>query len=247
MTFSPNSSFLYLVAACIILFVLVQSVFFLVRAWRRARQLGIETGKLKKTVVSTAVFTIAPAISFLLGVVALSKFLGIPLPWIRLSVIGAITYELPAATSAAGAFGIESLSQLITDPKVYAAIAWVMTLGILPSIILPPILMKKIQGGVVKLKNKDEKWGNLFMDSLFLGMISAFLGMVFADIRSGLAGFLPIFVLLASAVTMGVCGLLIKKCGWKWLETYAMSVSMLVGMAVAVLLAPLVGYVPESL
>ena len=31
----------------------------------------------------------------------LSKFLGIPLPWIRMSVIGALTYELPAAESAA--------------------------------------------------------------------------------------------------------------------------------------------------
>jgi len=247
MTFSPNSSLLYLIAVCIILFVLVQSVFFLVRAWRRARQLGIDVSKLKKTVASTAVFTIAPAISFLLGVVALSKFLGIPLPWIRMSVIGAITYELPAATSAAGAFGIEELSKLITDPKVYAAIAWVMTLGILPSIILPPILMKKIQGGVVKMKQKDEKWGGIFMDSLFLGMISAFLGMVFADIRSGLVGFLPIFVLLASAAAMALCGILIKKCGIKWLETYAMSISMLVGMVAAAVIAPLVGYIPEAM
>ena len=51
----------------------------------------------------------------------------------------------------------------------------------------------------------------------------------------------------ASAVAMALCGLLIKKCGWTWLETYAMSISMLVGMVAAVVLAPLVGYVPASL
>ena len=147
MEFSTNSPFLYLVGACVIIFVLAQSVLFLVRAYRRGKELGISTAKLRKTIVSTSVFTIAPAISFLLGVVTLSKFLGIPLPWIRMSVIGAITYELPAATAAAGSFGITELSQMITDPKVYAAIAWVMTLGIIPSIILPPILMKKIRGG----------------------------------------------------------------------------------------------------
>ena len=237
MAFSPNSAFMYGVAVLVVLFVLAQSAFFLMRAYRRALELGISREKLHRTIVSTAVFTIAPAISFLLGVVTLSKFLGIPLPWIRMSVVGALTYELPAATSTANALGI-SLSEMITDPKVYTAIAWVMTLGIMPSIILPPLLMKKIQGGMVNLKRKDEKWGDIFMTSLFLGMISAFLGMVFADIRKGLAGFIPIFVLLVSAALMAACGLLIKKKGWQWLETYAMAISMVGAMIFAIVITP---------
>ena len=238
MTFSTNSLFLYGLAVCVILFVLAQSLFFLIRSYRRGKELGISTEKLRKTILSTTVFTLAPALSILIGIVTLSKFLGIPLPWIRMSVIGAITYELPAATSTANALGL-SLSEIITDPKVYSAIAWVMTLGIMPSIILPPILMKKIQGGMVKIKNKDEKWGDLFLTSMFLGMISAFLGMVFADVRSGIAGWIPIFVMLSSALLMAVCGLLIKKCGMKWLETYAMSVSMVGAMVFAVIITPI--------
>ncbi len=237
MEFSPNSLFMYIVAVCIIIFVLAQSVFFLVRAYRRGKQLGIATVTLKKTMISTAVFTIAPAISILIGIVTLSKFLGIPLPWIRLSVIGALTYELPAATSTANALGV-SLSQMVTDPKVYSAIAWVMTLGIIPSIILPPILMKKIQGGMIKIKNKDSKWGDLFLTSMFLGMISAFLGMVFADVRSGLAGWIPVFVMIVSAAIMGICGLLIKKCNLKWLETYALAISMVGAMVFAAIITP---------
>lgn len=240
MEFSPNSLFMYIVAICVIIFVLAQSVFFLVRAYRRGKQLGITTVKLKKTMISTAVFTIAPAISILIGIVTLAKFLGIPLPWIRMSVIGALTYELPAATSTANALGV-SLSQMVTDPKVYSAIAWVMTLGIMPSIILPPLLMKKIQGGVVKLKNKDSKWGDLFMTSLFLGMISAFLGMVFADVRSGLSGWIPVFVLVVSAALMGIIGLLIKKCNLKWLETYALAISMVGAMVFAAIITPVIG------
>ena len=236
--FSPNSTFLYLLAGAVILFVLAQSVFFLVRAYRRGKELGITTAKLRKTVVSTAIFTVAPAVSILLGVVSLSKFLGIPLPWIRMSVIGAITYELPAATTTAEALGL-SLSSLITDPKVYTAIAWVMTLGIMPSIILPPILMKKIRGGMIKLQAKDSKWGDLFMTAMFLGMISAFLGMIFADVRSGIAGWIPVFVLLVSAACMAVCGILIKKCKMQWLETYAMSISMLGGMVFAAVITPI--------
>ncbi len=240
MNFNVNSLFLYVVAICVIIFVLAQSFFFLVRSYRRGKELGISTAKLRKTIVSTAVFTIAPAVSILIGIVTLSKFLGIPLPWIRMSVIGAITYELPAATSTANALGI-SLSETITDPKTYSAIAWVMTLGILPSIILPPILMKKIQGGMIKIKNKDSKWGDMFLTSMFLGMISAFLGMVFADVRNGLAGWIPIFVLLVSAVIMAICGLLIKKCKMQWLETYALAISMVGAMIFAAVITPLIG------
>lgn len=239
MAFNVNSLFLYVLAVGVILFVLAQSAFFLVRAYRRGKELGMETGRLKKTIVSTAVFTIAPAGSILIGVVTLSKFLGIPLPWIRMSVIGAITYELPAATSTANALGI-SLSETISDPRIYSAIAWVMTLGILPSIILPPVLMKKIQGGMVRIKTRDSRWGDLFLTSMFLGMISAFLGMVFADVRKGIAGWIPIFVLLVSAAIMGVCGLLIKKCNMKWLETYALAVSMVGAMIFAVFITPLI-------
>lgn len=240
MNFSTNSTFMYVIATLVIIFVLAQSAFFLVRAYRRGKQLGLSSQKLKKTIISTAVFTIAPAVSILLGIVTLAKFLGIPLPWIRMSVIGAITYELPAATSTAKALGI-SLSEMITDPRVYSAIAWVMTLGILPSIVLPPILMKKIQGGVVKIKNKDNKWGDLFLTSMFLGMISAFLGMVFADVRKGLSGWIPIFVLLVSAAVMAICGLLIKKFNIKWLETYALAISMLCAMFFAVIITPVIG------
>ncbi|MCQ2540284.1 MAG: DUF5058 family protein [Acetatifactor sp.] len=240
MNFSVNSTFLFTVAIVVILFVIAQSVFFLIRAYRRGKEIGMDKKVLQKTILSSAIFTVAPAVSILLGVITLSKFLGIPLPWIRMSVIGAITYELPAATSTATALGV-SLSETITDPRVYTAIAWVMTLGILPSIVGTPILLKPLQKGMVKIKNKDEKWGNHLLTAMFLGMISAFLGMVFADVRSGLAGFIPIFVLLFSALLMGICGILIKKCNMKWLETYAMSISMVGAMIFACVITALIG------
>lgn len=235
MSFSVNSTFLFGVAILVILFVIAQSLFFLIRAYRHGKAIGMDKAVLRKTVISSAVFTVAPAVSILLGVITLSKFLGIPLPWIRMSVIGAITYELPAASSTAKALGI-SLSETIRDPRVFTAIAWVMTLGILPSIVGTPILLKPLQKGMLKIKDKDARWSEHLMTAMFLGMISAFLGVVFSDIRTGLAGFIPLFVLLFSALLMGICGLLIKKCGLKWLETYAMSISMVGAMIFACLI-----------
>lgn len=239
--FNPSSTFLFVLAGLVIVFVIAQSVFFLVRAYRRGKALNMDMKQIRKMMISTAVFTFAPAVSILLGVITLSKFLGLPLPWLRLSVIGAITYELPAATTTANALGISSLSTTITDPEVYTAIAWVMTLGIFPGLIWVPLFIKKIQGGLVKLKNKDSKWGDIVMTALFLGMISAFLGMVFADIRDGLKGWIPIFVLLFSAFLMGICGILVKKCNMKCLENYALPISMLGAMVFAVFITPLIG------
>lgn len=239
-TFQVNSPFLYAVTAVVILFVLAQSVFFLVRAARRAKQLGISGAVVRKTIASTAVFTIAPAVAILLGVITLSKFLGLPLPWLRLSVLGALTYELPAATTTATAMNL-SLSQPIADPKAYTAIAWVMTLGIIPGIFIVLFGLKKIQSGIGSIKTKDAAWGEIFLSSMFLGMISAFVGMLFADVREGLSGYIPIVVALISAAIMGVCGLLLKKFKWTWLEQYALPISMLGAMALSIPVTWLMG------
>ncbi len=236
--FDPNDSFLYIIVALVITMVLAQSAYFLVKAWRRARALGMKPQLLRKTAIASAVFTIAPAAAILLGVVALSRALGFPLPWLRLSVIGAITYETTAAATAAAAQGY-SLAQPILDARIYTAITWVMTLGIMASPVLVVLLGKKIENGVVKLKSKDEKWGELFMTGLFLGMISAFLGVVFAKVGEGLAGWIPVFVMLASAIIMAVCGLLRKRLG-AWLEDYALPISMLGGMGLSIPITQLI-------
>ena len=165
--FNVNSGFLYGVTSVVIVYVLAQSLFFLVRAAKRAKQLGIQSSVIKKTILSTSLFTIAPAVAILLGVITLSKFMGLPLPWLRLSILGALTYELPAASTTATAMNL-SLSQQITDASAYSAIVWVMTLGIIPGIFVVLFGLKKIQSGIVSIKSKDPKWGELFMSSMFL-------------------------------------------------------------------------------
>ena len=233
--FDVNSPFLFAVVGIILALVIAQSVFFLVRAWRQAKKLGIEDSKLRSVVKSSAVFTIVPAISILIGVIALSKKLGLPLPWLRLSVVGAITYETPAAEAAASALGtsIGDTSVMLTASQ-YATIAWVMTLGIFASVILPPIIGKSLLGGVGKLEKRDNRWGEIMMSALFMGMISAFLGMIFGKVSVGLVGWIPVFVMLASMLIMLVCAALMKKFKIKWIEDYALPISMIGAMALAI-------------
>ena len=237
MTFSVNHPVLFVIVGALILAVLAQSVYFLVRALKRAKQLGIGEKVVKKTISSAAIFTIAPAIAILVGVVALSKSLGVALPWLRLSVIGSITYETVAAGNALNAANI-SAGDVITDPSIYVTVLWVMTIGIAAGLILVPFVTKKIQGGLMKVSVKDKKWGEIFNNAMFLGMISAFLGYVFCDVSSIFKGetygLVPVLVMAVSALIMAVCGLLAGKLKARWLTDYALPMSLIGGMASAI-------------
>ena len=92
-----ESPLMLTMAAVIIGFVVFESIFFMAKAWKRGKEIGMTTEQLKNTVVSSALFSVAPAISILATVVVLASSLGIVLPWIRLSVVGNLLYETTAA------------------------------------------------------------------------------------------------------------------------------------------------------
>ena len=244
MDFHVNSPIIFILVGAIIALVLAQSVYFLVKALRRAKELGIAGSTLKKTVSSAAIFTVAPAVAILVGIVALSKSLGIALPWLRLSVIGSITYETVAAGNAMEAAGM-NMSSTVTDPSVYITIAWVMTIGIAAGLVLVPFVTKRIQSGLNNVTLKDKRWGEIFNNAMFLGMISAFLGYVFCDVggivTGDLTGLIPVCVMLVSAVVMAVCGLLATKARIRWLTDYALPISLVAGMASAIPFTSLLG------
>ena len=238
MKFNVNSPVLFLLAGIIVAVVLAQSVYFLVKAWRRGREIGMPMDKLKKVVIGTAIFTVAPATAIVISVISLSKKLGIPLPWMRLSVVGAITYETPAAANALSAMGLEWAKISSLTAQQYVTIAAVMTMGIMVGIWLVPVVGRKIQNGMLTLEKRDKKWGEIFSASLFLGMISAFLGYVFCDFASvfsgNLSGLIAPLVMLVSALMMIVCALALKKLNWRWMNDYALPISLIAGMVSAI-------------
>ncbi len=244
MEFSVNHPVLYVIVGAIIALVLAQSAFFLVKAMKRAKELGISKETVKKTISSSAIFTIAPAIAVLVGVIALSKSLGVALPWLRLSVIGSITYETVAAGNALEAAGM-SAGTTITDPSIFITIAWVMTVGIAAGLVLVPFVTKKLQTGMSKIGMKDKKWGEIFNNAMFLGMISAFLGYVFCDVglvvKGDTSGLVPVCVMFVSAVVMAICGIIATKAKIRWLTDYALPMSLIIGMASAIPLTMLLG------
>ncbi|MDD6022583.1 MAG: DUF5058 family protein [Acutalibacteraceae bacterium] len=249
MTDFKESPFMYAIAFVAIGFVIVQSVFFIVKAWKRAKELGIKSETLRQTVVSSALFTLAPAVAILATVIVLASSLGIVLPWIRLSVVGNLAYETVAAQTALDALG-GSITQEVTDKVQFSAVAWVMTLGVAFGIFLVPLLCKKILNKVGKVVNKDEKSSRLadiVSAAAFIGIIAAFIVREIngktAD-NSDNAGFLSIATLLASVLIYLMLDFFTKKFKWKKFEPFVMPSAMFGAMAVAILLTQ---YAPASL
>jgi len=182
MEFHVNHPILFLLAGILVAVVLGQSVYFLVKALKRSRELGMDQIKLRKTISTAAIFTIAPAVAIVLSVITLSKNLGLPLPWLRLSVVGSMSYETVAANNALSAMGQYLGSPIPLTAQQYVNVLMVMTISIMMGIWLVPVISKKLQNGMSSLSNRDAKWADIFSNSLFIGMISAFLGFVFCDV-----------------------------------------------------------------
>ena len=158
--FNSNAAVLYVIAAVVILYVLAQSIFFLVRAVKQSKKIGMDKGVIRRTARRAAIFSIAPAISIFIGVTALAPKLGIPLPWLRLSVIGSLVYETSAAEIGAKSMNLpwDSFSASTITAEQFVTIAMIMSIGCLLPLILVAFFTKKYSSGMLKMEKKDKKW-----------------------------------------------------------------------------------------
>lgn len=258
-----ESGFMYGLAAMVIGFVLIQAIFFLVRAWKHGKKIGMSTKVMKNTITSSALFTIAPAIAILTTVVVLSSSLGIVLPWIRLTVVGNLQYEATAAQSAMDAYKNSGAAVVfgkeITDPTVFSAVAWVMTLGVIIYLILVPLFLKTVQNKIGKVTantDGDNKFGDIISAATFIGLIAAFIGNALAGkaatiVKDGKveqtgmgAGVMSVAVLITAVVFVIVLQKLCRKYKWEKFEPFVMPISMFAGLGMAVLLYTVL---PESI
>lgn len=238
MTFFVNHPILFVLAGIVVAVVLAQSVFFLVLAWRRGVKMGMDKKKLKRVAISAAVFTIAPAIAIIISVATLAKDLGLPLPWLRLSVVGSQSYETIAAANTMEAMGSSLGSGAALTASQFVTVICVMTISIMVGIWLVPVVAKKMQSGMITMEKRDKKWADVFSAAMFVGMIAAFLGFVFCDVstvfKGDFTGLIPVLVMLVSALCMCLAGLLVKVLKVRWISDYALPVSLVLGMASAI-------------
>ena len=256
------STSLYLIAGAVILFVLGQSIFFLVKAYKQGQALGLDKSKLRNAITSSALFTIPSALSILATIIALVPALGPVIPWVRLSVIGNLMYETTAAEAAMEAFGHEGgMAVAVSDPEVYAGVAWVMTLGICFSLVILPFVAKPLHKKLLQAGKKEDApkaeaaadapadgkkkrslngfINNFATPAIFIGLIGAFIAR--AIIGSGKpetfgdgAGVLSIITLVVAVVVSILLEVMAKKLKLTWLEPFVMPIGMIIAMIAAI-------------
>ena len=241
-----NSPVMYLIVGVVVAFVALVCVVFMVRAYKAGIDIGMDKYKLKQTITSSATFAILPSVGILLGVIALAGSLGIPLPWLRLSVIGALHYETQVAEAAAEAVGLPGLSATYMTKEAFVTIALVMSVCIIWGMVFSIFFTKKYTGGSKKEKKDKKKsvfdgFGDKAMTAMFVGLVSCYIGSYIGDFVSSVGLFtfkgdlIPILVAIVSAIIMAIFIYLKEKKNQKWVDSFSIAGSMLVAMASAVL------------
>lgn len=234
---------IYVIGALIVAMVITMSIIFLIKSLKRAKKIGMDKKVLVGTIRNSALFSIVPSIPIVVGIGIMMPALGIAIPWIRLTIIGALQYEV-AAAYAAGAMSPSA------DPTAIATAVIVMTLSIVSGPIFNAIFYKKYQGKLAKLqetnKHKMDSITGALLAGMLAGIMSALLvggafgvGKPVTD-QAGITTYGEV-TLITLAVSMGImiiCGILLKVTKKKWIESYALPISILVSLLVAFFAVP---------
>lgn len=220
-----NSTLLYILVGIAILFVLFMALVFLKKAWNRSNEIGISKEVLKKVIKSSIIFTIIPSIAIVIGLFALAPVLGIPWSWLRLSVVGSVTYELMAADMATKSMGLTLAQAASGGIDTFGNIMFVMTAGIAAGMIALLIFGKKITTSVNKMGSKKSEFGIITIGSFMIALLAVFV----PEILTG--GEIFALTFITSVIATLFQGFLIKKFNIKWLKDFVLAFSLSIGMA----------------
>lgn len=244
-----NSPAMYLICGGIVFIVALMCLFFMVRAYKAGKAIGMDTAKMKRTIIASATFAVLPSVGILLGVIALSGSLGIPLPWLRLSVIGALHYETQVAEAAAEQVGI-TLSAAQMTPEAFVTIALMMSFCIIWGMVLAIVFNKKYTERLSGSSGKKGAssfggFGDKAMTAMFIGLVSAYIGSYIGDLVSGnglfsfTGAWIPLAVSAVAGLVMAGFIWLSEKKKAAWVDSFSIAGSMLAAMASAVLFGKL--------
>lgn len=227
-----NGNLLFVLVAMGLIFIFLIGAFFFWRARKRALEMGIPKEKINAVIRSSAVFSLVPSISIIIGLMTLKPLLGTFWPWFRLSVVGSLPYELTAADLAVKGSGYADFQALYgaNDLKAVGAIMFVMSISIMAGMVFNIFFLKKLHTSVSGPGKAETPFRDLALSVLFTGMMSVF---VVTQINKSSIHALTLF--FSAALTLGL-SLLGKKYHLKWMNDYVMSFALILSMAFAVLM-----------
>lgn len=221
-----ESKLLYVCVIIGILYVIVVSAYYFFRCYSRGIEIGIDKETFKNVIKSSVIFSIVPSIAIVMGLISLTVMLGIPWPWLRLSVIGSVGYEIMGADMA-----LKSLNLSLTNATAYSfgLVMFAMSIGIIGGPVFNIFIVEKIHMGTVKLNVKDSRWGPLSSTVFMTSMLIVFLVPII--LKGG--AYMMTFV-TSIAITL-LLGIIIKKTKKIWLKNFVLAISMIGAMASSLL------------
>jgi hypothetical protein len=229
-----NSRWLWLSTVPVVLAVMLQAAIFLRRAWNDGKEMGLSEEKLKTGFKTGLISAIGPSLAVVAGMLALIATVGGPVAWMRLSVIGSVAFELPAAELGVSQFGYSLGDEGITE-AAYATAVWSMTLGGTGWLLVSAFGTRHMETVRTKISNGNEKLIPVVSGAAMLGAFAYFLsGEVTAgtpEAGSVAVGGLVMLALLHLADSRDI----------QWLREWALGTAMLVGLLVGVVIQVAVG------
>jgi len=199
-------------------FVALLCVVFYRKTYNRALELGFSKETLKAINKSTISLTIVPSISIVIGLITLSTVIGTPWAWFRLSVVGAVTYELIAAQMATAALGFtEMTAAMASDGATFGAVMFVMSMGIIAGIVINAFIGKKLTTSMASAGGKKGGFGPIMNGCFMLALMGVLLPF------QAVNGLVSIIVMLTSMFIPRAMGVIMQKTGWKWLGEFSMA------------------------
>lgn len=229
-----NSRWLWLSTLPVVSIVLLQAAIFLRRAWSDGKKMGMSDEKLKSGFKTGVISAIGPSVAVLAAMLALIATVGAPIAWMRLSVIGSVAFELPAAELGVSQFGYSLGDQGITE-TAYATAVWAMTLGGTGWLLVSAFGTRHMEKVRVKISNGNEKLIPIISSAAMLGAFAYFLS---GEVTAGTPETGSIAV--GGLVMLGLLHLADSR-DIQWLREWALGTAMLIGLLVGVAIQVTVG------
>ena len=114
------------------------SVVYLMKARKRALEMGITKEEINNIIKSSLIFSVVPSLSIVIGLVALAASLGTIWAWWRLSVIGSLSYETQIAGTLASALSYASTTDMMANAtgREFGVVMILMSVGMLSGFLI---------------------------------------------------------------------------------------------------------------
>lgn len=223
-----NSKLLFVLCAIVIIYVLLMSAFMIRKAWRRGKELEMDTEIMKKVLINSVLVSILPSLPIIISLFIIMKGLGRFFAWLRLSILGSAQYETMVASQVAESFGLQGISDPAFNGDIFISAMWAMTIAIMGGLIFAIFFLGPIDRRLKAASTgKNEKIMPIYLGALFPALLAIFAAPIVLNVGNidGIVAF------LVSSISVLILSKISKKTGIKTLNEFAFPLSLVIGMA----------------